>query len=165
MKLFLALFLSANFLLAQGQVTSQPVYAFIGQKIFLTEFDPNAGAKIPYKVEIDSTTGDTITRYHQAYVMDKAFNAKYNIIKNVYNELPADTIDFKVYDHYGRPAFEKYDAVILYISKSSEGDYYFHRNYQFDPVHKNKKGKWRGVNGKSVKALVKARIKKPGATY
>ncbi|WP_416441963.1 hypothetical protein ACH3O9_15270 [Leeuwenhoekiella sp. A16] len=54
------------------------LYAFVGRKISLTEFDPNLNNKIKI---LDSITGDTIVR--QNYVMDYAFKAKYVIIQNV----------------------------------------------------------------------------------
>lgn len=111
------------------------LFAFVGKKISVTEFDPNEN-----KIEkiIDAETGDTIIT--ERYVMDYGFKCKYLVIINIYNKLNKDTIEFIAYDHYGRPGFENYDTVLLYISKSENGDYYFHRKYQFDEIFKNKKG-------------------------
>lgn len=87
------------------------LYVFIGEKISVIEFDPNENNTL---IEIDSITGDTIRR--MSYVMDNGFKNKYKVVKNVFNDLKTDTIEFVAYDHYGRPGFENYNNVILYIS-------------------------------------------------
>ena len=126
------------------------LFAFVAQKISLEEFDPNY--KQPIKVEVDSTTGDTIVT-KRSFIMDNAFEVKYKIIQAVFNDLKTDTIVFKAYDHYGRPAFEMYSTVLLYISKSEDGSYYFHQKYQFDPLYKTKNRSWTGKNGESLQKL------------
>ena len=130
------------------------LFAFVAQKISLDEFDPNANHKQPISIEVDSTTGDTIVR-KKSYIMDHAFEAKYKVIQPVFNDLKTDTIVFKAYDHYGRPAFEMYSTVLLYISKSEDGSYYFHQKYQFDPLYKTKNSSWTGKNGESLQKLFK----------
>src|SRR5690606_28736630 len=80
-------------------------------------------------VSTDSITGETIVK--KRYVTDNAFLCKYLVIRNLYNKLEQDTIEFKAYDHYGRPGFEDSDEVVLYLSKDSDGQY-FHRKYQFE---------------------------------
>ncbi|HWR32822.1 MAG TPA: hypothetical protein VN451_04825, partial [Chitinophagaceae bacterium] len=75
------------------------------------------------------------------------------LIKAVFNDLDADTIDFIAYHHYGRPGFENFEFVLLYISKSDDGKYFFHQKYQFDVLFRNRKGKWRGEKGKSIGEL------------
>ena len=121
---------------------------FIGKKISLTQFDPNLNNKIKI---VDSITGDTIVR--QNYIMDYAFKAKYAIIKNVFNDLGQDTVTFNVYNHYGRPAFENYEYVLLYISLSENGKYYLHQKYISDEIIKVKKGMYEGKNGESLNRL------------
>lgn len=133
--------------------TSVNLFAFIGEKISVVEFDPNENNT---QIEIDSISGDTIRKVR--YVMDGAFKSKYRVLKNVFNELKTDTIEFVAYDHYGRPGFEKYENVILYISLNEEGQYY-HQKYQFDPVDKSWNGTWKGLNGKSVERLFNDRKK------
>lgn len=127
------------------------LYAFIGQKISLVQYDSNKDYKSNGKMVIDSITGDTMIM--KSYVLDNAFDARYKVIQCVYNNLETDTIEFKVYDHYGRPAFENYSIVLLYISKSEDGSYYFHQKYQFDPLFKTNKRSWKGKNGESIKDL------------
>lgn len=124
------------------------LYAFIGEKISVTEFDPNENNT---KIEIDSISGDTIRRV--SYVMDSGFKNKYKVVKNVFNDLKTDTIEFVAYDHYGRPGFESYENVILYISLNKEKGNYYHQKYQFDPVKKTKNGTWKGLKGKSIEKL------------
>lgn len=115
------------------------LFAFVGKKISVIKFDPNAeqfGEKI-----YDSISGDTIIR--KSYIIDSGYRCKYKIIKNVFNNPKVDTIDFEAYDHYGIPAFSKHETVLLYVSKSSKGKY-FHQKYQFDYVEKNTDGSYYG---------------------
>jgi hypothetical protein len=118
----------------------------------VVEFNPNEHTDIP---EIDGNTGDTIIR--RRLVMDYAFNAEYEVLQNVYNEVGSDTVAFEAYDHYGRPGFEKYEYVLLYLSKYSSGTFY-QQKYQFDPLI-NKGGRFSGENGESTKRLFKQRTK------
>tara|TARA_R100001369_G_C3231442_1_gene152191 strand:+ start:146 stop:595 length:450 start_codon:yes stop_codon:yes gene_type:complete len=126
------------------------LYAFIGEKISVTEFDPNESKE--RRIEIDSITGDTLI-FSSAYVMDNGFRNKYRVVKNLFNELKADTIEFVAYDHYGRPGFENYKNVILYLSFSEKKGNYYHQKYLFDPVEKNKNGTWKGTKGESIEKL------------
>jgi|SRR5690554_3663898 len=125
------------------------LYAFIGEKISVTEFDPNT-IKTD-RMEIDSITGDTLI--HKRYIMDLGFLCKYKVIKNIFNEIKTDTVEFKAYDHYGRPGFENYENSILYLSLSQDSTHYFHQKYIFDALNKSSNGKWEGLNGESVMEL------------
>ena len=89
---------------------------------------------------------------------DQGFIARYKVITNVFNDLNSDTIEFKAFDHYGRPGFEKNKFVLLYLSYSEEDSIFYHRKYQFDEVKKSK-GKWTGKNGKSLEELFEAKKK------
>ena len=126
------------------------LFAFIGEKISVTEFDPNENNT---KIEIDSISGDTIRRV--SFSMDNGFKNKYRVIQNVFNDLKKDTIEFVAYDHYGRPAYENYENVMLYISLNKEKGHYYHQKYQFDPVEKTKNGTWKGLKGTSTEKLFK----------
>ena len=123
------------------------LYAFIGEKISVTEFDPND--PINTRIEVDSITKDTLR--FESYVMDNGFICKYKVLKNIFNEIRSDTVEFKAYDHYGRPGFENYDNVILYISLNKEKGNYYHQKYQFDPIVRDKNGMWKGLKGESIK--------------
>ena len=157
MKTLLTLFLSM--LLIEGLSQNDPVqfyeendsinlYAFIGEKISIEEFDPNENSE---QFKIDPKTNDTIR--WKSIIMDVAFNVKYKVLHPVFNDLKVDTINFEAYDHYGRPSFENHEYVILYISKNKDDGIYFHQKYQFDAVIKNRKGRWKGKNGKSIRKL------------
>lgn len=117
------------------------LFAFVGEKISIEEFDPNKNNIVK---EYDSVQKDTILR--KKYLMDRAFRVKYKILKSIFNDLKTDVVEFIVYDHYGTPNFEKHKNVILYISKSTEGNYYFHQKYQYDIVFKNKTNNWYGFS-------------------
>jgi hypothetical protein len=131
------------------------LYAFIGEKISVTEFDPNKNNIIG--IRIDTVTGDTIRRVR--YVMDEAFKCRYKVVKNIFNDLKTETVEFEAYDHYGRPPFEEYEHVILYLSFNKERSNYYHRKYQFDPVRKTQDGRWEGLNGESLSKLIKSKRK------
>jgi len=131
------------------------LYAFIGEKISVIEFDPNENN---IRSEIDSINGDTIRR--MTYIMDSGFRNKYKVVKNVFNDLKTDTIEFVAYDHYGRPKFENYTNVILYISLNKTKTHFYHQKYQFDPVIKTKNGTWKGLNGESIEKLFEEKKKK-----
>lgn len=124
------------------------LYAFIGEKIAVKEFDPNENNT---EIEIDSITGDTIRKV--SYVMDYGFKNKYKVVQNVFNDLKTDTIEFVAYDHYGRPRFENYEYVLLYLSLNKEKGYFYHQKYQFDPVQKTENGTWKGSHGESIEKL------------
>ncbi|MAB48388.1 MAG: hypothetical protein CMC05_07135 [Flavobacteriaceae bacterium] len=129
------------------------LYAFIGKRISVTEFNPNKDWKT---LEIDSITGDTIFRI--VYSMDFGFKAKYVVEKNIFNTIEKDTVTFRAYDHYGRPNFENYEYVILYLSKNEEGDY-IHQKYQYNPVKPIGKNKWSGLKGETIKSLFEEKKK------
>lgn len=74
---------------------------FVGEKIDLTY--------VPQKniVKIDSTRKGIDSQYVRTVTtfMDSKFLARYRILQMVYGKYKADTIDFTVYDHYGKPPF------------------------------------------------------------
>ncbi|WP_379964655.1 hypothetical protein [Epilithonimonas sp. UC225_85] len=120
------------------------LYAFVGEKISVIEFDPNENQEKNQKSEkiLDEETGDSATVVYQRYIMDNAFRCKYKIIRKLFNDTKTDTIEFLAYDHYGNPAFAEKDTVILYLSKSIEDGHFFHQKYQFDNVFKDENGNY-----------------------
>ncbi|MDY3339519.1 hypothetical protein PG279_10080 [Riemerella anatipestifer] len=137
------LLILANFSFAQREVNIDNLFVFIGQKISVTEFDPNSNSEKIIGTEIDEETGDTLTISRKSYVMDEAYACKYTILKNLFNKISKDTVEFNAYDHYGRPNFENFENVILYLSKNENGKF-FHQKYIYDPVFKIN-GKFYGV--------------------
>ena len=132
------------------------LYAFVGKKLSVIEFDPNNPRQ--YRISINSTTNDTI-KYDQ-YIMDLGFNCQYLVVKKIFNDLNTEVIEFKAYDHYGRPAFENYNYSVMYVSMKSDSSGYFHQKYQFDPVKMDKNGNWIGLNGESLEKLFKEKKEK-----
>lgn len=164
MRLLLLILLISNCCVGQSQTRKEPsmsdssvnLFAFIAKKVSIKEFDPNEKYSQPISIEIDSASGDTIVR-RMSYIMDFAFEAKYVILQPVFNDLKVDTITFNIYDHYGRPAFEKYSNVLLYISKSEDGLHYFLQKYQFDPVYKSTNHSWVGRKKETLLQLFNSR--------
>nr|WP_314496872.1 hypothetical protein [uncultured Chryseobacterium sp.] len=115
------------------------LYAFVGKKISVTEFDPNENNHSE-KYQMDDDTGDSVKIIQTTYVMDHAFRCRYKVMKDLFNYLEKDTIEFIAYDHYGTPAFTEKDTVLLYVSKSKDDSYYFHQKYQYDNIFRDKKG-------------------------
>ena len=72
--------------------------------------------------------------------MDVGYHAKYRILKNVFNNYPADTISFDVYDHYEKPAFFKDKYVLLFVFKA--GGKLYHEKYIYFSVHPTIDGNW-----------------------
>lgn len=124
-------------------------YAFIGKKVELLEVSNRDISEI---IEIDTVNNDTIKLITMP--MNFEYKAKYEILLNTYNEISQDTIEFFVYDHYGRPAFENYDNVLLYVYYDSDTKKYYHEKYQFEPMKKKKNGRWKSLNGKNLKKII-----------
>lgn len=119
--LLLIFIISIYALPVSAQELEEPnLFVFVGEKISVEEF------------EIEVEKGRIL--------MDAAFRARYKVIKQVYNQLPSDTIEFIAFDHYGEPAFSNYEHVLLYVVKADEG--YFHEKYQYSPLYKTKDNSW-----------------------
>lgn len=143
-KIFFPFFIILSmFCFSQEMRESENLYIFIGKKMSVKEFDPNTQQETGRTKEVDPETGDTLVIMHKSYVMDNAFRCKYSVMRNLMNQLPKDIIEFNAYDHYGRPGFEEYEDVILYIFKNKNGDF-VHKKYIYDPVYKIN-GKWVGI--------------------
>jgi hypothetical protein len=95
-------------------------YIFIGKKLNVTY------EKEPY--------------YCNVITMDSRFKARYKIVQQVYGDFSKDTISFTVFDHYGRPAFSKYENVLLFVSEYC-GELY-HEKYQYFELYKTVDGRW-----------------------
>ncbi len=75
--------------------------------------------------------------------MAGGFRATYKILERVYGDYSADTIIFDAYDHYGTPAFEQYENVLLYVIE--EDGKFYHEKYQFSPVYPTANNRWAGL--------------------
>lgn len=123
------------------------LYAFIGQKISVETLKRDANATETFV----GINGDTVVK--KVIYFDHGFTAKYKVEGPVFNNLQQDTIIFLAFDHYGRPKFENYEFVLLYLSKSEKDNQLYHQKYQYDPVKKNEKGTWTGLKGESIAEL------------
>lgn len=73
-------------------------------------------------------------------MLDSMFQARYRVRQVVQGDDPGDVIEFTVYDHYGRPRFERYPHVLLFVNRSD--DRYYHAKYQYYPVFLTRNGAW-----------------------
>lgn len=120
-KRFLILIACFPSIAVVAQELEEPsLYVFVGEKITIERFEP----------ELEEGQ----------IILDEAFIATYRILSFVYNNLAADTITFKAYDHYGWPGFSEYETVLLYIVKTDDG--FVHSKYLFSPLYKTKRGTW-----------------------
>jgi hypothetical protein len=129
------IFLVANY--ALGQSRKDSLIVFVGEMI-----------EVKYSPEkMKEATPDTIIRNGKKVVvrpvtisMDSRYVAKYRMLQIVYGAYKEDTIEFVVYDHYGKPAFSNYKTVLLFVS------YYngklYHEKYQFFDVYKTSNDRW-----------------------
>lgn len=110
-------------LLAFGQTNLQPLYVFVGEKISVEEFEP----------EVEEGK----------ILMDLAFRAKYKVLENFFAKVPADTIEFIAYDHYGIPSFSHNKYVLLYLTRVDTQ--FYHCKYMYSSLYKTKEGEWAGM--------------------
>lgn len=125
------------------------LYAFIGKKIKFSQTLPD---EIKQWFEIDSITKDTIRYKTQNF--DSKFEAKYKVVKNLFNDLKTDTIDFIVYDHFSLQRVDSSEYVILYIFLDKKSGIYYNYKYQFQPIEKANDGTYIGKNGESITELL-----------
>ena len=107
---------------APGAAGAQQVLAFVGEKVSVEEFDP--------------------PRDPDAIHPDEAFRAKYRVVDVVHGLAPGEVVEFEAYDPNGRPDFEPYPHVLLFLAK--QGGRWVHLKHQFYPVFRTKSGTWAG---------------------
>jgi hypothetical protein len=107
-----------SFVKNYGVNDSNRLFVFVGQKVWV---EP-----LPSK----------------QYSFDNGFKAKYLVLEKVFGNFTSDTIEFVAYDHYGTPAFSKYQNALLYVSADS-GTYY-QQKYMYNDVYKTIDGRWAG---------------------
>lgn len=93
---------------------------FVGEKINVNEMEQEKDSDIP----------------------NLKFRARYKVLEVICGDYKEREIEFIVYDHYGRPPFENYNQVLLYVTK--EDSIFYHEKYLFDDVYKTKDGQWAG---------------------
>lgn len=123
--------------LAVGQGRKDSLIVFVGEII-----------EVRYSSEENKEQpGDTVIRNGKKTIrkvvtvsMDSRYVAKYKVLQLVYGTYQSDTIEFVVYDHYGRPGFSKYKTVLLFVS-IYDGKLY-HEKYQYFDVYKTADNRW-----------------------
>ena len=95
-------------------------FAFVGEKISVKGVEP--------------------VYYCNVYPMDSEFEAEYRILQKAYGNYDADTIRFRVFDHYGAPAFSKYRHVLLFVSEYC--GWLYHEKYQYFELFPTADGRW-----------------------
>jgi hypothetical protein len=72
--------------------------------------------------------------------LDGKFEARFRVLRRVFGHYDKPEITFTVYDHYGEPAFARYDTILMFVARY-EGKLY-HEKYQFLPVYPTANGRW-----------------------
>lgn len=93
------------------------------------------------KQSVRDITEQLRRKSQDALLLDGFFRAKYRVEQVVYGEYAGDVIEFTAADHYGRPRFEQFEHVMLFVSAADDGGY-FHEKYQFYPVFRTRSGAW-----------------------
>ena len=116
-----------------GQNSKDSLLVFVGQ-IIDVKYCPEK------KEPVDTIIEGKDTSYSISISMDGRYIAKYKILQLIHGTYKADTIEFTVFDHYGKPSFSKYKTVLLFVS-INDGKLY-HEKYQYFGLYLTKNGKW-----------------------
>ncbi len=120
-----------------GQTSKDSLLVFIGEKIEV-KYSPEEKKESPVDTIIEGK--DTSYVRQVSISMDSRYIAKYKILQKVHGSYKTDTIEFFVFDHYGEPAFSKYQTVLLFVSYYN-GELY-HEKYQYYKLYMTENGKW-----------------------
>jgi hypothetical protein len=110
---------------------------FIGEKIEVRHIPQERHESV---VDTIISGSDTVYKYQGSFIMDNCYAAKYKILQLVNGTFIEDTIDFLAYDHFGEPAFSKFETVLLFVSEH-DGIMY-HEKYQYFDLYKTVDGSW-----------------------
>jgi hypothetical protein len=120
-----------------GQTRKDSLLVFIGEKIEI-KYSPEEKKESPVDTIIEGN--DTSYVRTVSVTMDNRYIAKYKILQLNNGSYKQDTIEFFVFDHYGEPAFSKYQTVLLFVS------YYngklYHEKYQYFDLYLTTDNKW-----------------------
>lgn len=119
-----------------AQNNGDSLIVFVGEKIDVHEL------KFENPVKREVIKGEDTLIYSTIF-MNAKFTAKYKIIKLLNGHYKADTIEFIAWDHYGIPAFSKYENVLLFVYPHKDG--LVHETYQFVPVYLTNRNRWAGA--------------------
>jgi hypothetical protein len=108
-----------------GSVDGDGLFVFVGEKLEVTEVPPPPDPP---------DSGTLIIR------LDYQYRARYRVLDRICGEFKEDVIEFDAFDHWGYPAFARYETILLYVSRL--GDRYYHQKYQFNDVYRTRSGEW-----------------------
>jgi hypothetical protein len=120
-----------------GQTRKDSLLVFIGEKIDV-KYSPEEKKEFPVDTIIEGN--DTSYVRPVSVSMDSRYIARYKIIQLINGSYKQDTIEFFVFDHYGEPAFSKYQTVLLFVSYH-EGKLY-HEKYQYFDLYLTTDNRW-----------------------
>jgi len=118
-----------SLLSAFGQTRKDSLIVFVGEKIEVEYL------YVP--VETSTIEGNDTILFIKS---DCEYLAKYKILQLVHGSYKSDTIEFTAFDPYGKPAFSKYQTVLLFVSEYDNGLY--EEVQLFFDLYMTKKGKW-----------------------
>jgi hypothetical protein len=121
-----------------GQTRKDSLFVFVGEKIeVLSVPNPDNEVKI---LDTIVKGADTFIQASRPMIPFNKYVARYRVIQNVFGYYESDTISFIVYDHYGEPAFARYEDALLFVS-NKDGEL-IHERYQYFEVYKTDDGRW-----------------------
>lgn len=94
----------------------------------------------------------------EGVTLDLAFEARYEVLQVVHGSYSEKQVSFRVFDHYGAPAFSKYDPVLLYLVRPP-GEGWTHLKYLFSPVFDAPPHGWHGCGGELEDAVQRLRAR------
>ena len=120
-----------------GQTAKDSLLVFIGERIEV-KYSPEEKNESPVDTIIEGN--DTSYVRQVSISRDGRFIAKYKILQMIHGSYKTDTIEFFVFDHYGEPAFSKYQTVMLFVSY--DNSLLYHEKYQYFKLYMTENGKW-----------------------
>jgi len=141
---WMAIFLIFCSHFAYGQLNVDTnLYVIVATKIKLEELKLNINTKSHDDFLRKYGIIDSLGRGKDVQFDISHYRAKYKIIRNLYNKIETDTVEFVNTSWYGRPPFEKFDYVVLYLYKNKNG-VFLSGHYMFDIAYKINHN-WYGV--------------------
>ncbi len=120
-----------------GQTAKDSLLVFIGERIEV-KYSPEEKNESPVDTIIEGN--DTSYVRQVSISRDSRFIAKYKILQMIHGSYKTDTIEFFVFDHYGEPAFSKYQTVMLFVSYNNS--LLYHEKYQYFKLYMTENRKW-----------------------
>ncbi len=137
MKITFSLILLLPFTSLFAQNNKDSLLVFVGKQI---EVIYSPSEQKPDVIDTIITGNDTSYIKQISFNLDKRYSARYEILDIINGSYGLDTIEFIAYDHYGAPAFSKFENALLFVSYS-KGKLY-HEKYQYFDLYMTVNGNW-----------------------